>query len=212
MACVITIPGTGKPLIIVGCQSRQCDDKESRRAAKAGLQAELSRQWLDWGSAGLPLHYSYSHLADQTWAAVTEQPCLIGIDAASDSEFANAYPLRKVFHAGEIATERPARIWSAKEAVAKALGCGFDGINPLDISIVGDAASTSSGPGMLFSAIVGVAKTAVSAVNSVKLNVWSQQQADGIWVSLAYGTWVAGETLAENNASKKGNSSRSWNY
>jgi len=152
--------------IIIGCQRRRGDDNDSRRTAKVNLQAELARKWSTRDSAGLALHYSYSHLADQTWAAVTDQSCRIGIDAARDSEFDNSYPLHKVFHDDEIATGQPARIWSAKEAVAKALGCGFDAINPLDIRVQDFA-----------TAIVG---------ESVVLRVWSQQQPEGVWVSVAY--------------------------
>ncbi|MGD9665537.1 MAG: hypothetical protein AB7U34_10065, partial [Novosphingobium sp.] len=98
MAYAITLPGCGNALVVVGCQRRQSDDKESRMVAKALLQAELGRRCWARGSVGLPLHYSYSHLANQTWAAATDQSCLIGIDAASDSEFDNSYPLHKAFH------------------------------------------------------------------------------------------------------------------
>ncbi len=167
MAFVIRGGIAGKHLIVIGCQPRRGDDTDSRRIAKAVLQADLSRKWLVRNSSGLQLHYSYSHLADQTWAAVTDQSCLIGIDAASDSEFDNAYPLHKVFHDDEIATGRPARIWSAKEAVSKALGCGFDGMNPLDIRMLGFTIAT--------------------VANYVALRVWSRQQPDGVWVSVAYG-------------------------
>ena len=190
MAFAVTLSGCGGPLVVVGCQRRPSDAKESRRAAKALLQSELSRHWRTRGASGLPLHYSYSHLPNQTWAAATDQSCLIGIDAASDSEFDNSYPLQKVFHPAEIAAGSPGKIWSAKEAVVKALGCGFDGINPLDVRIAGEACSTGSGPGNTFPSTADIAQTAVTAVYPAQLRVWSQQQADGIWVSLAYGTLI----------------------
>ena len=166
MAFVIREASAGKSLIVAGCHYRQLDDAASRRQAKIVLQTALSRNWATGSSGNLPLRYSYSHLADQTWAAVTDQNCRIGIDAASDSEFDNAYPLHKVFHDEEIATGQPARIWSAKEAVAKALGCGFDAMNPRDIRVQDFA-------------------TAIVA-ESVVLRVWSQQQPDGVWIAVAY--------------------------
>jgi len=190
MAYAITLPGCGNALVVVGCQRRPSDAKESRRLAKALLQAELSRHWRDRGAPGLPLHYSYSHLPNQTWAAATNQSCLLGIDAASDSEFDHSYPLQKAFHPAEIAAGSPGKIWSAKEAVAKALGCGFDGINPLDIRIVGEVCSNGSGPGNTFSSTAVVAKTEVAAVYPAKLSIWSQQQADGMWISLAFGPLI----------------------
>jgi len=190
MAFAVTLSECGSAVVVVGCQRRQSDAKESRRDAKALLQAELSRHWRVRGSSGLPLYYSYSHLPNQTWAAAADQSCLIGIDAASDSEFDNSYPLQKAFHPAEIAAGSPGKIWSAKEAVVKALGCGFDGINPLDVRIVGEACSTGSGPGNTFSSTADIAQTAVAAVYPAKLMVWSQQQADEIWVSLAYGTLI----------------------
>ena len=168
MAFIIRKASAGKSLIVAGCQYRRLDDAASRRQAKIVLQATLSRSWMAGNPVNLPLHYSYSHLADQTWAAAADQSCRIGIDAASDREFDSSYPFRKVFHAEEIATGQPARIWSIKEAAVKALGCGFDGINPLDIQ---------------------VRDFAVAIVNrSIVLQSWSRRQPDGVWVAVAYET------------------------
>ena len=168
MAFVVRDASDGNSLIVAGCHYRQLDDEDSRQQAKAFLQATLSRSWMAGIPVNLPLHYSYSHLADQTWAVVTDQSCRIGVDAASDSEFGSTYPLHKIFHDDEIATGQPARVWSAKEAVAKALGCGFDGINPLDIQVRDFA-----------TAIVN---------HAFALQIWSRQQPDGVWIAVAYET------------------------
>ena len=68
-----------------------------------------------------PLQHAFSHLPDKTWAISASREWLIGIDAACNSEFSQPYPLHKVFHPQELSRMEPAQIWSAKEAVAKAI-------------------------------------------------------------------------------------------
>ena len=62
----------------------------------------------------------------------------MGIDAAFDEEFDPTYPLHRVFHPSELALAPPACLWAVKEAVVKALGCGWNEKNPLDLCISGE--------------------------------------------------------------------------
>jgi phosphopantetheinyl transferase len=68
----------------------------------------------------------------------------VGIDVAAAAEFTGRYPFHRVFHAKELAlagtfcSDRPesaAFLWTCKEAVVKAKGCGFGKIAPADIEI-----------------------------------------------------------------------------
>lgn len=66
----------------------------------------------------------------------------MGIDAAGITEFGEDYPYLKVFHGNEFRfliekfnsrDKAAAALWSAKEAVVKALGYGFHLIDPIDL-------------------------------------------------------------------------------
>jgi phosphopantetheinyl transferase (holo-ACP synthase) len=87
---------------------------------------------------------SFSHVGDVTWAALCMDQYSVGIDAARSLEFSNSYPYHRVFHQGEFNsfTERyrtrekaAAALWSAKEAVVKALGCGYRLLEPFDVRV-----------------------------------------------------------------------------
>jgi phosphopantetheinyl transferase len=170
-------------IFAVAQQRRTADTPAARSSAKALLRRELSRIL---GQEGLSassefLVISYSHLSDETWAAATTTPCRLGIDAARETEFAHPYPLHKVFHPEELAAGRPpACLWAMKEAVVKALGCGFDGMNPLDIRIATEA---------------GVAR--IGREEPCVLHIWSHSQGTGAWIAAAYAN------LAEMAAEKK---------
>ncbi|MFC1834216.1 4'-phosphopantetheinyl transferase family protein [Thermodesulfobacteriota bacterium] len=107
------------------------------------------------GRLGRPLLYvngqkgpdvSFTHLNGSTWAALCPENACVGIDAACMSEFEDDYPYGRAFHKREMEAfryctqgktgEAAAMIWSAKEAVVKALGCGFHLLDPLDLEIV----------------------------------------------------------------------------
>jgi len=95
---------------------------------------------------------SFSHAASSTWAALAAPDCSIGIDVAEPAEFSGAYPFHRVFAGTErriVSATSPAAedvpaafLWSVKEAVAKAIGCGFHLIEPLDVRVVTSGSST----------------------------------------------------------------------
>ncbi len=88
---------------------------------------------------------SFSHGESHTWAALCKGTSCCGIDVAGAAEFAGGYPFHRAFHDEELRLagrciglnqqEKAAMLWSAKEAVVKALGCGFHLIGPLDVEI-----------------------------------------------------------------------------
>lgn len=89
---------------------------------------------------------SFSYGPGIAWAASCRDGCNVGIDVAHQSEFAGNYPFHRVFGAeelrealaevGENPSEGAALLWSAKEAVVKAVGCGFHLIDPLHVRMV----------------------------------------------------------------------------
>ena len=88
---------------------------------------------------------SFTHLDGKTWAAMSSGEACVGIDAARGSEFGVGYPLHRAFHREELedslewadgsTQEAAALLWSVKEAVVKAMGCGFHVLDPLDLSV-----------------------------------------------------------------------------
>ena len=83
---------------------------------------------------------SFSWCAGRLFAALGTPDTLIGLDAASPEEFTGPYPCERVFNPAEWQAAIPltggnreetaALLWSAKEAVVKALGCGFRFFGP----------------------------------------------------------------------------------
>ncbi len=88
---------------------------------------------------------SFSRCMDRLWACVCRGRCSVGIDASCASEFPDRYPVHRAFHQNErnqlmgryglSSQEVTAMVWSVKEAVVKALGCGFRLIDPLDVAV-----------------------------------------------------------------------------
>lgn len=88
---------------------------------------------------------SFSEGGGAVWAALCGDESDIGIDVAETDDFQGDYPLHRVFGAHELQQvirmaggemERAsALLWSIKEAVVKALGCGFHLVEPLDICV-----------------------------------------------------------------------------
>ncbi|MGB9617931.1 MAG: 4'-phosphopantetheinyl transferase superfamily protein [Desulfomonilaceae bacterium] len=100
------------------------------------------------------LTVSFSYVQADAWAAISEFPWACGVDAASAREFDHKFPVEKVFSPDEFEAGRLiekdrnsliAFLWSAKESVVKAVGCGFHLIAPraIELSIV------SGGPDLL---------------------------------------------------------------
>ncbi|MDD2583244.1 MAG: 4'-phosphopantetheinyl transferase superfamily protein [Desulfuromonadaceae bacterium] len=88
---------------------------------------------------------SFTEGGGKVWAALCGDESDIGIDVAGGDEFKGAYPFHRVFHPEEfhhalrLADEDPeeasALLWSVKEAVVKALGCGFHLMDPRHLNV-----------------------------------------------------------------------------
>ncbi len=88
---------------------------------------------------------SFSYSGDTIWAALCREDCWCGIDASRTDDFGEEYPYNRAFCADEIesfltvangnSAQAAALVWSAKEAVVKALGCAFHLIDPLQVQI-----------------------------------------------------------------------------
>jgi phosphopantetheinyl transferase len=103
----------------------------------------LGRPFLSWPGASVPA-ISFSHAKGRMWA------CLgwaagIGIDVAYPEEFHDPYPFVRVFRREELGQVKglcgggiqdgAALLWSLKEAAVKALGCGFNLFDPLEVEV-----------------------------------------------------------------------------
>jgi phosphopantetheinyl transferase len=88
---------------------------------------------------------SFSTCGGKVWAALCGDESDLGIDAAGSDEFHSAYPYQRVFQPQEFQDalrltsgnleEASALLWSIKEAVVKALGCGFHFVDPRQITV-----------------------------------------------------------------------------
>ena len=88
---------------------------------------------------------SFSEGGGAVWAALCGDESDIGIDVAGADEFQGDYPFHRVFNAPEFqqavrvaggdVEKASALLWSIKEAVVKALGCGFHLVEPRDIDV-----------------------------------------------------------------------------
>ena len=95
------------------------------------------------GAEGPGISFSYSK--GTIWAALCREGLRCGIDAALGNDFTDDYPFQRVFSGEEIkdflpvtdgsTSEAAALVWSAKEAVVKALGCAFHLVDPLEVRI-----------------------------------------------------------------------------
>ena len=172
MAFSITMPGDPAACCVIAHRRRGADAVQARSAAKLALRQELNHAL---GLSELEVNIdslviSFSHLPGETWAAATTTPCFLGIDAARDEEFTEPYPLHKAFYPEELAGGRsPACIWTMKEAAVKALGCGFERLNPLDVVIRAEA---------------GLAW--IYSDGGFSLHIWSQRRDACTWIAVAY--------------------------
>lgn len=123
---------------------------------------------------------SFSHGEGRLWAAMSGTGA-VGIDVAYPEEFAGVYPFARAFRAEELEYVRAlcpndtvrgaALVWSAKEASVKAIGAGFNLLDPLEVR-VGNPSVTEQG--IFFE---------VSAGRSV--SAWVRKEDHG-WLSLAF--------------------------
>ncbi len=90
------------------------------------------------------LTLSFSYVQADAWGAISELPWVCGVDAASVRDFDDKFPVEKVFSPDEFEAGRLvekdrnsviALLWSAKESVVKAVGCGFHLIPPRAIEL-----------------------------------------------------------------------------
>jgi hypothetical protein len=104
----------------------------------------LGRPHLTLGECRGPA-ISFSVGGGKIWAALCGDESEIGIDVAGTDEFRREYPFHRVFHAQELRhalgladgnlEKASALLWSIKEAVVKALGCGFHLFDPRQIYV-----------------------------------------------------------------------------
>jgi len=124
---------------------RQCSPSSARAALPIQLVSGLlGRPHLLVGESRGPA-VSFSEGGGNVWAALCGDESDIGIDLAGADEFRGAYPLHRVFQPEELhhtvkltdgdVAEAAALLWSVKEAVVKALGCGFHLVDPRQITV-----------------------------------------------------------------------------
>jgi 4'-phosphopantetheinyl transferase superfamily len=100
---------------------------------------------------------SFSEGEGKVWAALCGDESDIGIDVAGTDEFQREYPFHRVFHAQELQhalklaggdlEKASALLWSIKEAVVKALGCGFHLAGPREITVYPSTGGAAGGDG-----------------------------------------------------------------
>jgi phosphopantetheinyl transferase (holo-ACP synthase) len=135
---------------------------------------------------------SFSTAGGRVWAALASDESAIGIDLAGAEEFQGQYPVERVFHpeelqhaeklAGGNMAAAAALLWSTKEAVVKALGCGFHLVDPRQITV---HPSASDCGGQTFPvSLSGKARMRFPRASGPALWVHSLAQGD-MWLSIA---------------------------
>jgi hypothetical protein len=116
------------------------------------IHAELVITTVDFGKPHL-LHngtegpgISFSYSDNRIWAALCDREHSCGIDVSRGCGFTGNYPYHRAFGKAEMQRaafvtrgnmpEAAALLWSGKEAVVKAIGCGFHLIDPLALELV----------------------------------------------------------------------------
>jgi hypothetical protein len=135
---------------------------------------------------------SFSHLAGKTWGALSGEKASVGIDAACADEFRPPYPFLRAFATEEFAAclaitrasdeETAALLWSVKEAAAKAIGCGFRFVDPLNlvVSVPGHRdAETTFEVNLVGRPLKRLPWMAAQTVSVRSLNI------GGVWLSVA---------------------------
>lgn len=131
--------------------------KRSQSPNKAAFPIQVARGLL--GRPHLLLNeirgpaISFSQGGGNVWAALCGDESDIGVDVAGADEFQSGYPFHRVFQPQELQHAvrltggdlelASALLWSVKESVVKALGCGFHLVDPRQISVYPAASETA---------------------------------------------------------------------
>lgn len=176
------------------------------KGAHPGLQPTMNQVELVFGFLGKPElrvggrkgpSVSFSHGLQGTWAALCLSGGSVGIDATDAGEFAGNYPFDRVFHREELdradavtesnRLESAALLWSAKEAIVKALGCGFHLIDPIDMHIV--PVGSGRGAARARVSFSDRTKARFQALHNATVRVACFQE-NNVWVSIAVSSWT----------------------
>jgi len=139
---------------------------------------------------------SFSEGGGKVWAALCGDESDIGIDVAAADEFQGTYPLPRVFHDQELQhalrlsggdpAKAAALLWSVKEAVVKALGCGFHLVAPRQVQVY-----PSTGEDRGYSFPVGLSgKALVRFPQGAGRSIWVRSfPLEKMWLSIALLSW-----------------------
>jgi phosphopantetheinyl transferase len=135
---------------------------------------------------------SFSYAPHRIWATACSDATGLGIDVADPSDFGEGYPYHRVFHKDELGLalevcdgkrkEAAALLWSVKEAILKALGCGLHLIDPLEVRVF-QAFGTNDSP-QWYAQVDDEARSKVPRFGESGLPV-SVFRRERNWVSLA---------------------------
>lgn len=190
-------PGSCGPVVYASTNESPTAKEYLARCLLEGLTGKISEKSRPGGQLTLQLDHcplgqplllldgkpgpsiSFSQAGGKTWSALAGSG-RVGIDVALSAEFPRDYPLQQAFSPPEFACASilcqgdasitAALLWSLKEAAVKALGVGFNYLNPREVE---------TGPGQPWQ---GGVLFEVDAGRRVK--TWARPEAGG-WLALA---------------------------